>query len=108
MTDKRTTPGREGFSTEPEIIPPERDDRRREGDEPRIWISVNGRRFDRAAFVSPGPLTVMLAALTLGILAVVATVLLLGAFLVWIPLTVVLAAGLILSAMVRSYFRRRL
>jgi hypothetical protein len=109
--DERPThrPGESGPEkpgVEPEIIPPDRNFRPSGRRDARIWISFGRNRFDRLYITKPGPLIVILASLVLGLVVLATLVVLLGAFLIWLPVTLLVAAALILSGIVRGYFRR--
>src|SRR5258708_16714697 len=104
--DKRPTHRPEGSGREPEIIPPDRKDHRSGRGDGRIWVSFGQNRFERIYIAKPGPLTVILASLLLGLVVLTILVVLLGAFLVWLPATILVVAALILSGIVRGYFRR--
>lgn len=106
MIDRRPIPEPEAPRAEPEIIPPDRARGRRTSEEARIWVSVAGRSGRRVYFAKPGPLAMILTLLLLGIIAAAAAIILLGAFLIWVPVVVVLAIALVLSGLVRGYFRR--
>jgi len=104
--DKRPMPLPEGPGVEPEIIPPGQDGPRPRSNDGRVWLSLGQNRFERIYIAKPGPLTVILAFLVLGLVALTIFVVLLGAFLVWLPVTLLVVAALILSGIVRGYFRR--
>ncbi len=104
--DKRPIDRAVESGPEPEIIPPDRSHRRPGQGDARIWASFGQNRFERIYIAKPGPLTLILASLVLGLVGLGIVVVLLGAFLVWLPLTVLVVAGLILSSALRGYFRR--
>ena len=95
---------------EPEIIPPDRPDRGRYREqnrgEQRIWVSLGRNGFNRVYIARPSPFAMILAALMLGLAGLAVVVVLLGAVLLWLPVTVLVVAGLILSGALRGYFRR--
>ena len=93
--------------TEPEIIPP--------GQEPAEW----GRgRHDtwgtvatdtaRATFMCGrvGPVGILLFAMLVGTIAALVFVVAVGAFLVWIPVAVLLFAAAVVGTMMRRYLQR--
>lgn len=53
-----------------------------------------------------GPLGMVALALMVGILFAITLVLVLGAFLIWIPLVGLLVAAAIISGLLRAYFRQ--
>ena len=89
---------------EPEIIPPNRDDR--QSGTVRIRVFADGNSVRHVYIVRLGPLGVLMLALMIGILFVIILVLLVGAFLIWIPLVGMLVAAGITSSLLRGYFRR--
>jgi hypothetical protein len=113
--DERPTYRPDQTGPEPEIIPPDRPDRGRYGatdrgrdrGESRIWVSLGQNRFDRVYIARPGPFAMILAALVLGLAGLAVVVVLLGAVLLWLPITVLVVAGLVLSSVLRGYFRRQ-
>ena len=60
----------------------------------------------RASPIRLGPLGMVVLALMSGILLAITLVLVLGAFLIWIPLVGLLVAAAILSSVLRAYFRQ--
>ena len=94
-------------STEPEILPPERRGRTPSGrGDGRVWVSVGARHGERIYIARPGPITIFLAALLLGALAIAVVVLLLGLFLIWIPVAALVVTILVFSALIRGSVRR--
>jgi CHASE2 domain-containing sensor protein len=98
------SPEPERPAVEPEIIPP--------GAEPRgprgrrtIWISLDGK--GQTARVSPpGLFALIVALLVAGLLVAAALVVLLGALLIWIPIVAGVVAVLVVSGLLRGYWRR--
>ena len=87
--------------SEPEIIPPNdaghgRDQRR----------AFSGRGTERVYVANIGPLGVFLAMLIAGIVFVLFVTLLLGAFLIWLPLLIAFVVGAAIAGFLRAYFRR--
>jgi hypothetical protein len=107
MTDERLpkTQGEKPRS-EPEILPPEHTGARTAYGRPRMRIFVDTRGTERVYVARLRPLGIILIALTTGILLVVMFVLLLSAFLIWIPIVVLLVTAAIIAGLLRDYFRR--
>ncbi len=93
-------------AAEPEIIPPDRPGKPREGERARAWISISTRhgRYDYAA--TPGPLATLLAVLAVGCLAGIVLLILLGTLLVLIPVLVLSIGLLVLAAVLGRNLRR--
>ena len=85
-------PNPENPSSEPEIIPPDHAERGTE----RVRIYV----------AKPSPLGLVLMTLIVGLLSAVILALLLGTFLLVLPLAVLVATGLVVVGLVRFYFQR--
>ena len=79
-------------SSEPEIIPPGPAERGTE----RVRVYV----------AKPSPLGLVLMTLIVGLLSAVILALLLGTFLLVLPLAVLVATGLVVVGLVRFYFQR--
>ena len=93
--------------TEPEIIPP--------GQEPTDW--PRGRRDPWASFQVHGtgtrvyvgrfgPVGILLLAALIGTIAALIFVVLVGAFLIWIPVAVLLLVAAIVGGLMRRYLQR--
>ncbi|HYW60253.1 MAG TPA: hypothetical protein VE909_06990 [Xanthobacteraceae bacterium] len=92
--------------TEPEIIPP--------GQEPRDWkherrdpwasFDVHGAR--RIYVRRIGPVGIMLMAALIGTIAALVFVVAVGAFLIWIPVAVLLFVAAIVGGLMRRYMRQ--
>jgi hypothetical protein len=98
-------PSEERPRSEPEIIPPDRvheDDLRRAN---RIWMSAEDGSH-RVYVRRIGPLGTLLLAAAVGGIAILLLLLVVGAFLIWIPIVGLLVATLILSSLLRSLFNR--
>ena len=106
MMGQRPKPPAEEPRSEPEIIPPDHASRRSAHASSRARVFVDSRGTERIFIATPGPLGVILVALTAGILSVVLLIFLLGAFLIWVPLVVFFIAGAIVSGILRRKFRR--
>jgi ABC-type transport system involved in cytochrome bd biosynthesis fused ATPase/permease subunit len=90
--------------SEPEIIPPgEADARPRRGDA-RIWSSVDGRQ--RIYVARLGPFGFAMVALAVAVIAALVFLLVLGAFVIFIPLVGLLLAAVVITSMLRGSFRR--
>ncbi len=87
--------------SEPEIIPPDHARRGTRGS--GVFIDAQGT--ERVYVARLGPLGVILAILTTGILAAVVVVLLFATFLIWVPLLVFFIVGAIVAGLLRTYFR---
>ena len=87
--------------SEPEIIPP--------GQQPDsdIWMSETMRGAHRIYVRRVGPFEIILWVVIIGAILTVSVALLLGFFLIAIPVVVALIAIGIVSAVVRGYFNRQ-
>jgi hypothetical protein len=90
--------------SEPEIIPPGRG--RSSRDESGIFVAIDDGSGGRVYVARPGPFSIILALLIVGLIAAVILVALLGFVLIWIPVVIVLVAAAFLSASIRHYWRR--
>jgi hypothetical protein len=91
---------------EPEIIPPDRnrDDPVHGRREP--WMSSGGYGTRRIYIRRVGPGGILLFALMIGTLAAVVFFILLGAFLIWIPIAMLLFVAAIVGGLMRRYLVR--
>lgn len=90
--------------SEPEIIPPGQRDRR---DPSRVFISIDENGGKRRVYMAqPGPLTIFLALMVLGLIGVVALIVLLSVALIWIPVVLALVAAFVASVMFRHWLYR--
>jgi Flp pilus assembly protein TadB len=87
--------------SEPEIIPP----RRPRGAD--IWTSHEERASHRIYVARIGPFSALLIALALVFAAAIVLLLVIGTFLIWIPIAAVLIAVALISTWWRRTFRRR-
>jgi len=94
----RPIPGTERPRSEPEIIPP--------GD-PRLRWEGTSHGTQRVYVARVGPFGVALVMFVVACLAVVALLLLVGAFLIWIPLAGLILAIAVISSVLRGSWRRR-
>jgi hypothetical protein len=92
--------------TEPEIIPPgqEPTDWRRERPDPWASFDVYGTR--RIYMRRIGPVGIVLMALLVGTIAALVFVVAVGAFLIWIPVAVLLFVTAIVGGLMQRYLRR--
>jgi hypothetical protein len=100
MTDKPPNPRGEEPRAQPEIIPPRRDG----GDKARMRYYIDDR-IGRVYIARPGPLGTILSVLIAGLLLTVMLIMLLGAFLVFLPLVVLLVTVAIVVGLLRNYFQ---
>lgn len=69
-------------------------------------VSIDAHGTERVYVAKLGPLGIILAVLTTGILLAVMLILLFGAFLIWMPLVIFFIAGVIVAGLLRAYFQR--
>ena len=99
MAEKSSDPFGDKPRAEPEIIPP---------GAPLRSSNFADRHFAQRIYIAKiGPLGIVLLALAIGIVSAVILVLLLGAFLIWIPVIGLLVAAGMISGAWRSRSRRR-
>jgi len=92
--------------SEPEIIPPERGDRRQDG-RSHVWVWVADREGMRRANVTlPGPFTIFLALALVTVVVGGILLVVLGAVLIWIPIFVLAVGALLIAAAARQYWWR--
>jgi hypothetical protein len=105
MNDRRLPAG-EKPRADPEIIPPDNGERQlRSGPTGiRVFLGGGGNRHIYVARL--GPLGMAVLVLMIAILCAITLVLVLGAFLIWIPLVGLLIAAAITSSLLRAYFRQ--
>lgn len=92
--------------TEQEIIPPTRIERRRRAGTARIHVFADHHGVRHVYVARLGPLGVLLLVLIIANLSAIILVLLVGAFLIWIPLVGLLIAAVIILGLLRRYFHR--
>jgi hypothetical protein len=107
VTDERPVPGGEKRRADPEIIPPCGDDRQSRSGTARIRLFVDGDRTRDIYLARLGPLGIVLLVLIIGIVFAIMLVLVLGAFLIWIPLAGLLVMAAIIFGLLHGYFFRR-
>jgi hypothetical protein len=103
MSDQRPTPQGEQPRSEPEIILPGDRDRWREG---RSWLFGGQQGTHRIYVTRLGPFTTFLLIAAVGLAAALFLVVLLGAFLLWIPIVGLVISIAIISGLLRRYFQR--
>ena len=91
---------------EPEIIPPDHSRAEAMHGRPDPWGSTNVYTTHRIYVRRIGPLGIFLAALLIGTLAAVVFVVLVGAFLIWIPVTILLFVAAVVIGLMRRYLMR--
>ena len=106
MMGQQPKPQAEEPRSEPEIIPPDRTGRRSEHTSSRARVFVNSHGTERIYIATPGPLGIILVVLVAGILSAVLLILLLGAFLIWVPLLAFFIAGAVVAGILRRKFWR--
>jgi hypothetical protein len=104
--NERPIPAGEKPRAEPEIIPPDRGDRQSRSGAAGIYVFVDGGGIRHIYVARLGPRGIFVIALMIGILFAMMLVLVLGAFLIWIPLVGLLVAAAIISSLLRAYFRQ--
>jgi hypothetical protein len=103
MSDQRRAPG-ERPRSEPEIIPPGSSDGWQRG-RSRPYLHT-GEGIHRIYVTRLGPFSTFLLVAAIGLAAALLFIVLLGAFLVWIPIVGLVLAIAIISGLLRGYFRR--
>ena len=91
---------------EPEIIPPDHSRAEAMHGRPDPWSSTNIYTTHRIYVRRVGPLGIFLAALLIGTLVGAVFVVLLGAFLIWIPVTILLFVAAVVIGLMRRYLLR--
>ena len=92
--------------SEPEIIPPVREERTTRGPA-GIWMRVEEREGVRRVFIArPSLLSIILGLLIIGLIAAVLFLLLAGLVLLWIPIVIGGVILALLSGSIRQYWRR--
>jgi hypothetical protein len=104
--NERRLPAGEKPRAEAEIIPPDRGDRQSRAGVADVRVLLGGGGVRHIYVARLGPLGMIVVALMIGILFAITLVLVLGAFLIWIPLVGLLVAAAIISSLSRAYFRQ--
>jgi hypothetical protein len=86
-----------------EIIPPDAPDRSSPRGGARIFVSLGGRRGD-AKLASP--IALVLAGLFVAAVVTLVIVAVLGTLLIWLPLVALFVGVMMMSSVIRRYFRR--
>ena len=93
--------------TEPEIIPPGQEPADRPLGRPDPWASFQVHGSHRIYVRRIGPVGILLIAALIGTIAALVFVVMVGAFLIWIPVAVLLFVAAIVGGLMRRYFVRR-
>jgi hypothetical protein len=104
--NERRLPAGEKPRSEPEIIPPDSGDRQSRSSAAGIRVFLDDSVVRHIYVARLGPLGMVVLPLMVGILFAITLVLVLGAFLIWIPLIGLLVAAAIISSLLRAYFRQ--
>jgi hypothetical protein len=94
--------------TEPEIIPPgqEPTDWPRQQRDPWAPFHVYGTGTRRVYVRRIGPIGILLLAALIGTIAALVFVVMVGAFLIWIPVAVLLFVAAVVGGLMRRYLRQ--
>ena len=94
--------------TEPEIIPPGQEPTDWPRQKPDPWASfhVYGTGTRRIYVRRIGPVGILLLAALIGTIAALVFVVMVGAFLIWIPVAVLLFVAAIVGGLMRRYLQR--
>lgn len=92
--------------SEPEIIPPGRESRHEREQRQQGWVYDDRTGVHRIFVAQPGPFSLLAALLIVGLVVAAIVVLVLGLFLFWIPVVVLVVGGLLLSGYIRYAWRR--
>jgi hypothetical protein len=96
--------------TEPEIIPPGQEPRDWPRDWPRgrpdPWASFHVHGTRRIYVRRIGPIGILLLAALIGTIAALVFVVMVGAFLIWIPVAILLFVAAIVGGLMRRYLQR--
>jgi hypothetical protein len=95
-------PSNERPRSEPEIIPPKHVESRGGVK----WTSFDQRGTQRIYVARPGPFSVAIMLLMLAALVAILSLVLIGTFLIWIPLAILLIAAALISGWWQRIFRR--
>jgi uncharacterized protein (DUF697 family) len=102
MSHEHPVPASQEHGSEPKIIPPPAGLRDRDA----MWFSVDEPGTHRIFVTRLGPFGVLVLALGICLFAALVLVLVIGAFLIWIPIVALLIAAAIVSALLRQLFLR--
>lgn len=93
-------------SAEPEVLPPEVGTAHWRGRGPGVFVFIDRLGHERRIrFAPPGPLAIILAVLVVGAIATAVLLVLLGFVLVWIPVSLMLVAAVVLTGLWRRLMR---
>jgi len=92
--------------TEPEIIPPGHDSPDWEHRRPDAWTSFDMHGGRRVYVRRLGPIGILLTAALIGTIAALVFVVMVGAFLIWIPVAVLLFVAAVVAGLMRRYMRQ--
>jgi|307.fasta_scaffold284475_1 hypothetical protein len=101
MIDKRPRQSEEPRS-EPEIIPPDHAGRGR----PSTRVFPDSHSAERIYIGKPGPLGTIVMVLIAGLLSAAMLIMLLGAFLIFLPAVILFVTAAIVVGLLRIYFQR--
>jgi hypothetical protein len=102
MSRRPPSPSGEEPHSEPEIIPPSHT--RPSGE--TIWTSADVRGRRRVYVARLGPFTIIILLFAIALFAALFLLLLIGAFVIWIPVVILLIVAAVISAWWRRLFRR--
>ena len=102
MSCKPPTHSSEGRRPEPEIIPPSRARSRADA----MWAAVDERGTHRIYVARLGPFSIAILLFAIMVLAAVFLVLLIGTFLIWLPIALLLVIAAVIATYWRRAFRR--
>jgi hypothetical protein len=104
MSDDPASRPPERPRSEPEIIPPDRAERRGNG---YVWTSTDQHGGTHRIYVArPGPFSIIIALLIAGLVLGAIVLVLLGLALIWIPVLVFVIVALLVAGYSRYYWRR--
>jgi hypothetical protein len=106
VMNERGIPAGEKPRADPEIISPDRGERQSRSNAAGIRVFLDGDGVRHIYVARLGPVGMVVLALMVGVLFAITLVLVLGVFLIWIPLVGLLVAAAIISGLLRAYFRQ--
>ena len=107
MVDQRPVPGPEQPRSEPEIIPPDQQDARARWVDGRTRSSGTWSSGAQRVYVARvGPFGFAMVAFAIAVIAALVFLLVLGAFVILIPLAGLLLAAAVFASLLRGSFRR--
>lgn len=92
--------------TEPEIIPPGQEPADWQRRRPDPWASFDVYGTRRVYVRRIGPIGILLLAALIGTIAALVFVVVVGAFLIWIPVAALLFIAALVGGLMRRYMRR--